>query len=111
MQLRRARLCLDCEEVHDQFQCPVCASEQFTYLTRWVPAPERRSRPRQAPEAEDVQIYRRLVSHADRPSRGKTFVTRALLGLTAASVIGIFWGGRQARAAGSVAGEDPDEGD
>ena len=47
MQLRVARLCLDCDEIHDSQQCPVCASEAFVYLTRWVPAPERRiqSRP------------------------------------------------------------------
>ena len=49
MQLRVARLCLDCEDVHDSQQCPVCASETFAYLTRWVPAPERRNQPR-APE-------------------------------------------------------------
>ena len=41
-----ARLCLDCEEVHDAQQCPVCASETFAYLTRWVAAPERRTQPR-----------------------------------------------------------------
>src|SRR5262245_32500541 len=29
MQLRTARLCLDCEEVHEEQQCPVCASESF----------------------------------------------------------------------------------
>ena len=47
MQLRKARLCLDCEEVHDSSQqCPVCASETFVYLTRWVPSPERRATPR-----------------------------------------------------------------
>ena len=46
MQLRMARLCLDCEEIHDAQQCPVCASETFVYLTRWVPAPERREQPR-----------------------------------------------------------------
>lgn len=47
MQLRVARLCLDCEDVHEGQQCPVCASETFAYLSRWVPAPERRSNPRQ----------------------------------------------------------------
>jgi hypothetical protein len=46
MQLRLARLCLDCEDVHDSQQCPVCASETFAYLTRWVPAPERRTEAR-----------------------------------------------------------------
>jgi hypothetical protein len=42
MQLRVARVCLDCEEVHDAQQCPVCASETFAFLTRWVPVDERR---------------------------------------------------------------------
>ena len=46
MQLRLARLCLDCEEIHEAQQCPSCASETFAYLSRWVPAPERRSKPR-----------------------------------------------------------------
>ena len=61
MQLRVARVCLDCEELHDARQCPVCASQSFAYLTRWVPAPERRmsSRPavEQAPKGEEpVQV-------------------------------------------------------
>lgn len=46
MQLRTARLCLDCEEIHDSRQCPICASETFAYVSRWVPAPERRNQPR-----------------------------------------------------------------
>ena len=37
MQLAVARLCVDCEEVHEAQRCPVCASETFAYLTRWVP--------------------------------------------------------------------------
>jgi hypothetical protein len=37
MQLNLARVCLDCEEVHDGQQCPVCASESFAYVSRWVP--------------------------------------------------------------------------
>jgi hypothetical protein len=46
MQLREARLCLDCEELHDGQQCPICASESFAFLTRWVPADERRHKKR-----------------------------------------------------------------
>ena len=46
MQLHNARLCLDCDEVHSERECPVCASERFAFLTRWVPAEERRQRPR-----------------------------------------------------------------
>ena len=50
MQLSVARVCLDCEEVHDAQACPVCASETFAYLTRWVPVQDRRTRPRPAPK-------------------------------------------------------------
>ena len=46
MQLRRARLCLDCEELHEEPHCPVCASEAFVYLTRWLPVDDLRSRKR-----------------------------------------------------------------
>ena len=37
MQLTTARLCLNCDEVHDAYACPVCVSDKFVYLTRWVP--------------------------------------------------------------------------
>ena len=48
MQLHSARLCLDCDEVHAERECPVCASDRFAFLTRWVPAEERRQRSRPA---------------------------------------------------------------
>src|SRR6266850_1162943 len=43
MQLRGTRLCLDCEELHREDRCPVCASDAFAYLTRWVTVEERRT--------------------------------------------------------------------
>jgi hypothetical protein len=46
MQLRDARLCLDCEELHTETACPVCASEAFAFLTRWVPVNGKRPRVR-----------------------------------------------------------------
>jgi hypothetical protein len=59
MQLRTARLCLDCEELHEENTCPICASEMFAYLTRWVPAEERRTRRRVlAPEKALEQAAR-----------------------------------------------------
>jgi hypothetical protein len=88
MQLRTARLCLDCDEVHDAQQCPVCASESFSYMSRWVPAPERRPSPRPStsPEAE---IYRRLVDPPAQPqSRGNRLLKHGMLGLTAVGVVG-----------------------
>jgi len=66
MQLRNARLCLDCDEVHDEGQCPICASESFAFIKRWVPASERRSRQRPPDEAttnsETIATYKELLS-------------------------------------------------
>lgn len=107
MQLRRARLCLDCEEVHDQSQCPVCASDHFTYLSRWVPVPERRARPRPTAEPPpELDVYRQVVNPA--PRKGRVF-GRALVGLGVAGVLGLFLGGRQARAQGDDLPPPPDD--
>jgi hypothetical protein len=51
MQLRNARLCLDCEELHEEQRCPVCASESFAFLARWIPVDERRLAQRPRPRA------------------------------------------------------------
>jgi len=55
MQLRNARLCLDCEELHEEQHCPVCASESFAFLAKWIPVDERRlsQRPRPRPAAPE----------------------------------------------------------
>jgi hypothetical protein len=54
MQLRTARLCLDCEELHTSNECPICASESYAFLTRWIPVNERRQRKRTSPFRTDV---------------------------------------------------------
>ncbi len=46
MQLRLARVCLNCEEVHEAQNCPVCASETYAFLKKWVPVEDRRALPR-----------------------------------------------------------------
>jgi hypothetical protein len=86
-----ARLCHDCEEVHADQQCPVCASETFTFITRWVPAPERRKRPRPttSPEAE---VYRQLTGNGTPESTKSRFLKRAAVGLTAVGIAGWLWG-------------------
>jgi hypothetical protein len=63
MQLRVARLCVDCEEIHDSQRCPVCASETFAYISRWVPAPERRTNPNSRPAAPPSRSNSRLVGY------------------------------------------------
>ena len=89
MQLQLARLCLDCEEVHDAQQCPVCASETFAAMTRWVPTAERRGRPRPtiAPEAG---VYQAFAGGKTPPSRGHRLLKQGALGLTAVGLIGWF---------------------
>lgn len=49
MQLRVTRLCLDCEELHVEDSCPVCASERYAFLSAWLPSEERRRWRRPAP--------------------------------------------------------------
>ena len=93
MQLRNARLCLDCEEVHDTQQCPVCASETFAFITRWVPAPERRGHPRAAAieKAEVVDTYRLMLEPERPPSSGWKMMKRGAFGLALFGVAGLMW--------------------
>jgi hypothetical protein len=98
-----ARLCLDCEEVHDEYRCPACASDHFSYLTRWVSVPERPERPRRprapAPPPPAVDVNPRRIHGEPPPRKGGRLVTRALMGLgAAAGLAGLFLGARGARA-------------
>jgi hypothetical protein len=90
MQLRIARLCLDCEEVHAAQQCPVCASETFAFLSRWVPVPERRTAPRQAPPPE-LDAYRQMTDGEPASSSGLRMLRRGVVGLTAVGLAGLIW--------------------
>ena len=94
MQLRDARLCLDCEEVHDAQQCPLCASERFSFITRWVSLSdgEARTREETSPRAE---TFRQLIDAAAAPppprSRVKKVVSNGAFGLAAVGLLGWLW--------------------
>jgi hypothetical protein len=94
MQLRVARICLDCEEIHDRQTCPVCTSESFAYISRWIPAPERRTQPRPAPSEESAEVYRQLLDSNRQPSGTKRWIKRGALGLAAVSIAGWAWSRR-----------------
>jgi hypothetical protein len=112
MRLDDARLCLDCEEIHDTQECPGCGSEAFAFLTRWVKpaapadgslrpeAPAARHATPPTPDAEHLDAWRRIVEGPPPAGRGKA-VTRGLLGLAAMGLAG--WAfqrvGRSARKA------------
>ena len=107
MQLRTARLCLDCEEVHDAQQCPVCASETFTFMTRWVPAPERRERPRLSEPSRpaELQAYRTLLDPQAKPNgRGWQLARQGAVGLALVGVAGWLWRSASVEAAADKAG-------
>lgn len=95
MQLRMARLCLDCEEIHDRQECPACGSESFGYISKWIPAPERRSHPRPSPEDANQQadIYRQLIDGTPPPRRSNRgrWLTGGALGVAAISAAGWLW--------------------
>jgi hypothetical protein len=117
MRLDDARLCLDCEEVHEEQECPACGSEAFGFLTRWIqsttparpssrgverrtsspaerPAVGRAEGPAlREPDQEQLAAWRQIVSGepAATPGRGRKIVTRSLLGLAAAGLAGWVW--------------------
>jgi hypothetical protein len=104
MQLRSARLCLDCDEVHDAQRCPHCASETFAFITRWVPVPDRPERPdrtdraqagAQSPEPsspETLGAYREMLRPDQQQAGGKwKTIRRGAVGLALFGIAGWLW--------------------
>ena len=86
MQLHVARLCLDCQEVHDGKTCPICGSESFAYISRWIPAPERRLKPRAAePAPPQAELYRQLLASDRAEPAAALWLKRGVFGLAAVS--------------------------
>jgi hypothetical protein len=91
MQLHVARLCLDCQEIYAAEQCPACSSQTFAPVSRWIPAQERRTRPR-SPQGEDVaETYRRLLEPVGGVRRASVWPKRIAFVVAAASVGGWLW--------------------
>ena len=90
MQLHAARLCIDCQEIHESQMCPVCSSESFAYISRWVPAPERRVQPRPTPPAPEVEVYRQLLS-ADSAKPASRWLKRGVFGMAALGAAAYAW--------------------
>jgi hypothetical protein len=90
MQLNVARLCLDCQEIHEGAACPACGSESFAYITRWIPAADRQVSARPAPPPNDVETYRQLLAaDAGQPKNNRWLKRGALV--AAVSVAGWLW--------------------
>jgi len=91
MQLHVARLCIDCQEVHDSQTCPICSSESFAYISRWIPAPERRMAPRPSPAAGEVDTYRQLLTGERSQPTTHRWLRRGVFGFAAVGAAAWAW--------------------
>ena len=91
MQLHAARLCLDCQEIHAESTCPVCTSESFAALSRWIPPQERRAAPRSNQGADNAETYRRLLASNEVSAAPSRWPTRLAVVVAAAGVGGWLW--------------------
>ena len=98
MRLAVARLCLDCEEIHDGDRCPVCGSETFAFLKRWVPPTalaegnqriRQNVRPSESPE--QVKMYQQLLEPDRLPSRKRSLIARGAVGLAILGAARLLW--------------------
>ncbi len=106
MQLRVARLCLDCEEIHDLPGCPICSSESFAYITRWIPLTENaaRQRPTPTPSRETAETYRELITPTPPTPASRRWAKRGAVALGAIGLAS--WAWRQAAPTGGQSGSE-----
>ena len=97
MRLAGARLCLDCEEVHEGDRCPVCGSETFAFLKRWVPAASAEGNPRvwrnvpRSGSVEQLKTYEQLLKSDRLGSRKRSLIARGALGLAILGAARLVW--------------------
>jgi len=107
MKLDAARLCLDCDEIHEEQNCPSCSSEAFAFVTRWVKTSgehrvERRAAPVVQPATtvhptrtpEQIEAYRQLIEGKPEKGPGRNLVTKGVFGIAAVSLLGWAWRAR-----------------
>ena len=93
MHLSVARLCLDCQEIHADDRCPVCTSEAFGFITRWVKldaAPRSYSRKDRDAASSKVDDYRQILNPAPERSRAARWLRKG--GLVVAAGVLARWG-------------------
>ena len=95
MHLSVARLCLDCQEIHDDDRCPVCTSEAFAFIKRWVnvePPPGQISRNgTQAVDAARVDSYRQILNPGTKRSTAARWLRKGGLVVAAGYLVRLGW--------------------
>lgn len=54
--LEKARICLECDTIHDLVACPECGSDTYYYLANWI-KPQRPPRPAPEPPPAEREIF------------------------------------------------------
>jgi len=98
MRLAVARLCIDCEEVHDGDRCPVCGSETFAFLKKWVLPTALaegslgiRQNVRSSGSPKQLKSYQQLLEPDRPPSRKRSLIARGALGLAILGAVRLVW--------------------
>ena len=104
MRLDDARLCLDCEELHNEHECPACGSEAFAFLKRWIKTTSPRPRPpstrdpgapvdvvSRAATSEQLDAWKQIVEGKSPEPRHGRLIARGLVGLAAMGLAGWAW--------------------
>src|SRR5262245_66122739 len=93
MHLSVARLCLDCQEIHADDRCPVCTSEAFGFMTRWVKLDAATRSPKHkdpAAESSRLEDYRQILNPTPRRSPAARWLRKG--GMVVAAGVLARWG-------------------
>ncbi len=80
--LEKARICLECDTIHDLPACPECGSTTFYYLARWV-------KPKQPPKPESEAEQVEQAPAPERPRKKSRHILRKVL-FTGLGILGAY---------------------
>ena len=77
--LEKARLCLECDTIHDLPSCPQCGCDTYYYVGHWIrpqPAPQPEPAPEPPPADRGIEPPKFETLH---PPRGKRRILRKIV--------------------------------
>ena len=89
----------------------MCGSESFAYISRWIPAPERRVKPRPAGPDPQAEVYRQLLAADRAQPPAVRWLKRGVLGLAAVSAAAwmLKWGAAEEQTGSARPAKPPTE--
>ena len=108
MKLDVARLCLDCDEIHEDQICPACSSEAFAFSRAGsrppgntgsnggaAPPVVQPAATHQARTPEQIEAFRQLIEGKPEKRPVAASSTKGVVGLAAVSLLGWAWRARR----------------